>query len=371
MNKLHKIRIFLITFLFILVSTFFNSCTYSNFFTSKTSLSDEITNILASESLFYSDKMNYSDGDNQDRSLSKNVNNYFSNLDKYGDYFTPSEYKAFEKTTSAHYVGVGMLLYQKKTSEDILCIPINSKIKKMGISKYDQLISVNGESVKGRNFYVVSSSIRGKENTSISLQFKKSSGTLLNVVIERTVQHYKTVQHIQKNGIEMIKIVQFTKDTANELISMLEILPYNMPIIIDLTDNGGGDFVAAIESADLFLPKGTRIASLKTTTAKDNYYALNKDYTKGKKVILLQNEYTASAAEVFIAGLTENYRATSIGSKSYGKGVAQKIVSLSNGGAIIFTYAKLISPSGNYYDRQGLLPTTNLQLYEFLREENY
>ncbi len=88
---------------------------------------------------------------------------------------------------------------------------------------------------------------------------------------------------------------------------------------------------------------------------------------QGRSVFVLQDEFTASAAEVFIAALTQNNRVESLGPKSFGKGVAQKIIPLSNGDALLLTYGKIITPNGKSYHKKGLLPTSNLSLEELLK----
>ena len=98
---------------------------------------------------------------------------------------------------------------------------------------------------------------------------------------------------------------------------------------------------------------------------------MNKDYTNDKKIILIQNHLTASAAEVFIAALTENNRAESIGRKSFGKGVTQKIVPLNDGSAILFTYASLITPNGKKYNNKGLYPTDERKLKDIVLDNMY
>lgn len=290
-------------------------------------------------------------------SIPKNIlKNYIHKIDSYGDYFTENEYKAFQNTLSPSYAGIGMVLYQQKRNEKILCIPIKEHLIKEGISKYDELISVDGRLVKGKNFYLVSSWIRGKKNSSVSLVIQKSSGQLQTVTLNRTEQHFDTTQRVIENGTAMIKIIRFMSETPQELQSILRQWPKNIPIVIDLRGNGGGDFFASIQSADLLLPKDTLIASIETKKSHVEYHASSSDIVQGRSIFLLQDEFTASAAEVFIAALTQNGRAQSIGKKSFGKGVAQKFITLSNGDALLLTYGKIIAPNGKSYHEKGLLP---------------
>jgi carboxyl-terminal processing protease len=296
------------------------------------------------------------------------LENYIYKVDEYGDYFTKEEYQAFKQTLSQKYAGIGMVLYQQKRDDRILCIPASKELESMGVVRYDQLISVDGHLVKGKNFYVVSSWIRGRKNSSVTLKLQKASGELYSITLKRTMQHFHSVvQRVLPNGIVTIQIIRFMKETPEELRRILQQWPKNIPIVIDLRGNGGGDLFSGIQSADLLLPKGSLISSIETTKNCSDYRASNPDYTNGQSVLLLQDGFTASAAEVFIAALTQNHRAESIGEKSFGKGVAQKFVFLSNGDALLLTYGKIITPNGESYHKKGLLPTTTSLLDESLK----
>jgi carboxyl-terminal processing protease len=290
------------------------------------------------------------------------LKSYIYKIDKYGEYFTKEEYKAFQNTLSPEYAGIGMILYQQKRDEKILCIPVNKYLIKNGISKYDELISVDGHLVKGKNFYLVSSWIRGKKNSIVVLKLRKSSGKVNTVTLKRTKQYFKSTIRLIENKIAMIKIIRFMSETPQELKTILSQWPKNIPIIIDLRGNGGGDLFAAINSADLFLNKDTLISSIDSRKNYIEYRASSKDMVSGRNVIVLQDRFTASAAEVFIAALTQNNRVESIGERSFGKGVAQRFIPLSSGDALLLTYGKIITPNGKSYNEIGLLPTSNLLL---------
>ena len=128
-------------------------------------------------------------------------------------------------------------------------------------------------------------------------------------------------------------------------------------LIIDLRDNGGGLLDQAIAMADCFVPEGKII-----TTQDQKIQLFNKVFqgSKGKKekynIVLLMNEYSASASEVFAAALRENDLATIIGTKTYGKGTIQSVSSLQTGGAIKYTMGFYLTPQGNNINKVGLTP---------------
>lgn len=294
------------------------------------------------------------------------IKNHIYKIDEYGDYFTKEEYRAFKDMLVSEYAGIGMILYQEKRNEKILCIPTTNQLSQKGIAQYDELISVDGRLVEGKNVYLVSSWIRGRKNSSVILSLKKSSGKIETITMKRTEQAFHSVQRIIDNNTAMIQIIRFVSETPNELRSTLKQWPKNIPIVLDLRGNGGGDFFAAVKSADLLLPKKSLITTMETTKQSSDYYASNPDLMQGRTVFILQDEYTASASEVFISALTQNNRVESIGGRSLGKGVAQKFIPLDNGDALLLTYGKIITPNGKSYHKLGLEPTSNLSLEALL-----
>jgi len=281
---------------------------------------------------------------------------YIRTIDPYGNYFSKEEYQAYQQLQDPDYAGVGLLLTRGKGSHDILCIPIQESIIKAGISRYDKLISIDDKRVEDINLYILGNFIRGKIGTSVTLKLQKPSGKTYTVTLRRTKQHYRSIRHASIQNLPILHIIHFDKETPDELRNALSRWPSDMPIIIDLRGNSGGDFNAAVKSAELLLPDKKQIASIKSRSRINKFQSSTPDITKGQQVILLQDQYTASAAEVFIAALTQNSRALSLGTKSYGKGVAQKFYVLSEGDALLLTYGKIITPNQKSYDQKGLAP---------------
>lgn len=301
-------------------------------------------------------------------SLKDALKGYMNEIDEYGEYLIQSEYSAFIDAMKPNYTGIGMLLYQQKKNDRILCFPVQEKLLKIGLDPYDQLIAVDDKLVKNKNIFLVSSWIRGNKGSDVSIEIKKSSSQRNIMTIKREEQYFSSVQWIEDNGIIMLHIIRFREETPEELIEAIKLWPKDIPVIIDLRDNGGGDFIASLNSADLFLPKNTRMCSIQTKKKQIDYYANRSDILNDRPLILLQNSFTASAAEVFIAALTQNFRAKSIGEKSYGKGVVQKFIELSNGASIYLSYARIITPNGQSYDTKGLDTTSKLTVKELLNE---
>ncbi len=130
--------------------------------------------------------------------------------------------------------------------------------------------------------------------------------------------------------------------------------------MIDLRGNFGGDFHAAVDSAMLFVPEGEILTSLRMKNGAKQYSSTLVGARPQRRVILWQDEATASAAELFVAALTENGRATTIGRKTFGKGTRQDVIELADGAALILTTAYLRTPKGTEFNGVGLLPNEDL-----------
>ena len=132
------------------------------------------------------------------------------------------------------------------------------------------------------------------------------------------------------------------------------------PVIIDLRGNSGGDLDAAIDSTELFLEKGQKIVIIESRTGSTSYKSMSAALVLAYPIYLWQDATTASAAEVFIAALTDNQQGVSIGKTTFGKGTKQDIIELSDGSALFLTTGLLKTPNGLGYQGRGLNPDYQL-----------
>ena len=176
---------------------------------------------------------------------------------------------------------------------------------------------------------------------------------------------YKMLDH----SIGYIYISSFSGTLKNQMIDALNYLENEgmESLIIDIRNNTGGYLFAAQEVASLFLEKGKTIYSLEEKDGIKEY----KDETDEKrdyKIVLLQNEGSASASEILIAALKESYGATVVGTTSYGKGKVQQTYSLDDGSMVKYTSAKWLTPTGNCIDEIGISP--DIYVEELSEEED-
>ena len=292
----------------------------------------------------------------------KALREYLKKQDPFADYLTADEYAALKVASADNrYAGVGMDL-AIDSSGKVLCIPFpGSPAERGGIHYGDALLAVNGAAVEGRSVFAIGKGIRGPRGGTVKLTVLKHSGKVHEVTLIREAIQFKSV-HLESSGqLSIIRILRFTPETPAELKPALaQSTLRNAPLVMDLRGNTGGDLFAAIDCASLFLKKGARIALLKTHQGEQ--WLINKEdpLVSASRLYLWQDRQTASAAEVFIAALTDNGRAVSIGETTFGKGVALRFVELTDGSALLLTYANIFPPNGASFHGVGLKPSISL-----------
>jgi carboxyl-terminal processing protease len=289
--------------------------------------------------------------------VAESLKSYLSQIDIASDYLTREEYRRFKESQDDRYVGIGMEI-KKERDGRILCLPYpDGPAAHAGIMAGDELKTINAIPVHGKSVFAVASIARGKPGSQVDLILTTRAGLEKQVKVRRSAVTTDSVSSHQFGKLRVMKIGFFSRDTKEKLKRLLKTWESGQPIIMDLRGNAGGDLHAAIDAAMLFLSRGKRIASIQARDRAKTFDANGGAENGTSPLYLWQDEATASAAEVFIAALTENNRAVSIGQKTFGKGTVQDIIELSDGSAMILTTGLLKTPRGVSYDRQGLAPT--------------
>ncbi|GAB6146028.1 S41 family peptidase [Desulfocicer niacini] len=288
--------------------------------------------------------------------VQKAIAGYLEQLDPFSHYLTPREYSVYNQGQNSQYAGVGMDIFKDRSGR-LVCVPYPGGVAhKSGVVYGDTLTFVDGKTVENLSVFTVAGMVRGETNSSVTLTVQPFSGTPIQHSLIRQKISFESVQLILTGEIPVIKIIRFTSHTATELKKVVEQMSGAASIIIDLRGNTGGDLFSAIDAVSLFLKSGLKIIDMKTREGIKSYEATDTTLGLTSRLLLWQDSLTASAAEVFIVALTENGRAVSLGQTTFGKGVSQKIIELTDGSAIIVTNSALLSPHGVYFHKQGLRP---------------
>ena len=283
--------------------------------------------------------------------------------DNYAEYFTAEEYQRIMESYSGTASGIGVVVTLDDEGRVVVVRVLEgAPASETDIKEGDIIIGVNGTDIAGMDLEKVVAMIKGKEGTSVNIEIYRPSTTetFKITVIRAKFDIPNLVSDIFEEDVGYVWYYDFQIGGVNQLDSEIKKLISGgaRGLILDLRNNPGGAWDDAIEVSDLFLNEG-KIVSVKGRSNNkertDEYIASEGKYTEIPLVVLI-NEFSASASELVAGALKDNNRAILIGEKSYGKGVVQALYELSDNSGIKFTTAKYFLPSGISIDGTGITP---------------
>lgn len=303
---------------------------------------------------------------------SKIVSQYYENVDKksiidsaisgmtnylddtYTSYLDEDKANNLKTELNKTYVGIGIVLKDNV----VVNIVENSPAYKAGIMSGDKIIKVNGNDVENVSKEELAKMINENSDGANIVVARNNEELEFNNIKSETLNSPSITYNIIEDGIAYMKISIFSNTLSQQInFAITELNKKNMnKLIIDLRDNTGGYLEQAYESAELFLEKGKVVYSL---IDKSNKIKKIKDETDTKQsipIVILVNNNTASAAEIFAAALKDSYGAIIVGKTSFGKGKVQHTYSLDSGGLVKYTSSKWLRPSGQCIDNIGIVP---------------
>ena len=292
----------------------------------------------------------------------------FSGLDDpYSVYYTADEYAKLQEDIDGVFVGMGAYVSQNTETGIIIVTKAfdNSPAKKAGIKDGDIIYKVEDKEVTGEDVDKVVSMIKGKENTKVKLTiYRQSEKKYIDVEITRAKVEVPSIEAKmlnKKKGIAYIQIVEFQENTYKQFASAIEKLKKQgmKSVIFDVRNNPGGRYDIVCQILDDLLPEGTLVST------KDKYGKEEKQTSDAKALnmpmVVIQNENSASASEIF-AGAIQDFKAgTIIGTRSFGKGIVQQMWPLNDGSAIKLTVEKYYTPSGKNIHGKGITPDVEVK----------
>lgn len=301
----------------------------------------------------------------EDRQLVENaISGMLSNLDAHSSYFDPQAFAAMETKAAGAYGGIGVVIALRNDSAEVVSVVPSTPAYRAGIKMGDQLVSIDGVSMRGHTLDDISSRMRGTIGTEVKLTLGRAAAAPVVIALRREAIEVERLTWHREGDIGYIKIVAFSDRTDPDLKMAIadlkqQIGPSLKGFVVDLRNNGGGVLQASIDVADEFLDSG-EIVSVRGRTPKDmeRYDAHPGDLADGKPLIVMINGGTASASEIVAGALQDHHRATILGSLSFGKGSVQTVMPLDNGagGALHMTTARYYTPSGRSIQVTGIVP---------------
>ncbi len=309
-------------------------------------------------------KKEYVDDVEQADVIDSAINGVLQSLDPYSAYMSPEIFKEMQTDTRGEFGGLGIEIGMESGVVKVISPIDDTPAEKAGIKAGDYIVKIGKDQVQGKTLMEAVKLMRGPVGTSIDLTIRrKNLKKPLEFKIVRKVIQVQSVNSkvISKDkNIGYIRLKSFNENSDNQFLKSIKKFEKNPKIesyIIDLRNNPGGLLTQAINITDFFLDDGEIVSTKGRKIAETRkFFAKRGDEIKGKPLIVLINNGSASASEIFAGALKDHKRAIILGENSYGKGSVQSIIPLSNGGGMRLTISKYYLPSGKSISEVGVTP---------------
>lgn len=293
------------------------------------------------------------------------INGMLTSLDPHSAYLPAKSYDEMKITTTGEFGGLGIEVTMERGAVKVVSPIDDTPAFEAGLEAGDYIIKIDGEDVQGMTLTEAVDKMRGKVGTDIEIKvFRESERKAFDVTITRDKIKVRPVRSfLERDGIGYMRISTFNanvdsnmKKELDKLIKENDDKPLN-GLVLDLRNNPGGLLTQAIAVSDAFLNNG-QIVSTKGKIEGQNqiFNAEQGDVLKGAPVVVLVNNGSASASEIVAGALQDHSRGLVVGTKTFGKGSVQTVMSLPSGAGMRLTTALYYTPSGRSIQAEGIEP---------------
>lgn len=261
------------------------------------------------------------------------------------------------------------MIQDKKTDKIMIVAPIkNSPAEKAGIKAGDLILAVDGQECTANDMNTISSKIKGEAGTIVKLKLQRGNDTIELEIKRESVTVNPVESKMLESNIGYIKFTSFDENTSEDFKKNFENLQKQgaKSLIIDLRNNGGGIVDEALKIADYITEKDSVLLYEVDKENKETIKKSQNDPIIKMPVILLTNENTASSSEILAGALKDLGKAKIVGTKTFGKGVIQEILTLPDGSGIKITTEKYLTPNKTEINKVGIEPDEKIELPENL-----
>lgn len=280
--------------------------------------------------------------------------------DGYSEYYTPDRFETFYTDIVGEFYGIGVEITLSSDHVVVASVFPNSPAEKAGILPYDTIVSVDGVDITGYSVSDVATLIKREKGAKVTIGIIRN-GKLISVdcFCDEVSQNPVSYEIMEDGKIGYIYLSTFSLNLDQFIAPVLKEFEEKgiKNIILDIRNNGGGELNAAIDLAEYFIPEGT-IAKLKYKDPANNAdVTIDNDITVAPyNMVLLVNEYSASASELFAGAVKDRDAGTVIGTTTYGKGSMQSLYKLITGSGVKYTIAEFHSPNDTRIHTVGVTP---------------
>ena len=309
-------------------------------------------------------KKDYVDDVDQSEMMDSAINGVLQSLDPYSAYMSPQLFKEMQTDTKGEFGGLGIEIGMEAGVVKVISPIDDTPAAMAGIKAGDYIVKIGKEQVQGKSLMEAVKLMRGPVGTSIDLTVRrKNVKKPLKFKITRKIIEVRSVSSeilSKEKNIGYIRLKSFNENSDKQFLKEIKKFEKNKKVkayVIDLRNNPGGLLTKAINITDFFLNEGEIVSTKgRKTSETRKFFARKGDETRGKPIVVLINNGSASASEIFAGALKDHKRAIIIGENSYGKGSVQSIIPLKNGGGMRLTISKYYLPSGKSISEVGVTP---------------
>ena len=287
--------------------------------------------------------------------------------DRFSNYFTPEEYQRFKDEQNSRFTGIGVSVAPDPQGLKVMRVFEGSPASQAGIQVGDVIVAADGTTLAGKGSEVATSKVKGPEGTQVKLTVERDGRPRTLQVTRRRVSVPVVEARMRRacgKRIGVVALAQFSSGAHAEVYAALRRLKKQgaQAFVFDLRGNGGGLVDEAQLIASAFLPDGRIVTTRGRNVPEKTLDATgNPVVDKDARVTVLVDRGTASASEIVAGALQDRGRATIVGTRTFGKGVFQEVIELSNGGALDITAGQYFTPKGRNLGGQGVSTGTGLK----------
>ena len=269
---------------------------------------------------------------------------------------TKQEYSDQNTSINAKISGIGVNIATIAGKVEIINVIEGTPAQNANLQAGDIILDIDGKDASGLSLAEVANLVRGPENTFVQLTILRNNDKFAKKVLRKEIKIKSVKSSVDKN-IGYIQISSFIGTTTpNEFLEALEKTKSADGLIIDLRGNTGGLLPNAIFIANLFIPEGNLVSIVGRNGFRYDIQAQDTELGINKPVVVLVDRGSASASEILSGALKDYHKAKLVGTRTYGKGMVQKIIPLPNETGLNLTVAKYLTPSGTDINKKGIQP---------------
>jgi carboxyl-terminal processing protease len=284
--------------------------------------------------------------------------------DPYTEYLNPDEYAAFKDQRAGVFAGIGITWQPVEKRATVVTVQTGGPAGKAGLRAQDVVVSVDGTPVVATDDFAAMQTVRGEEGTSVTLRIARPGAAEKDYTMTRAEIRERVVtsrvETVGETKVGYVRLDRFTSESGKTFAAEVRKLVTGSKVagvVIDLRHDPGGLVSEAVKVASVFLPEDALIATQQARGGEtERLIATGGAISASLPVVLVVDEASASASEIVAGALKDAGRAKLVGTRTFGKALIQTTRPLANGGAIKFTTASYLTPTGFDLGAKGLPP---------------